>query len=193
MLQAELEERLNVQVTLDEYEEINKMYMSCSCDKDEFCKNFIENGSFKKLMWKRVERYEDLKETLKRVQEKLDEELEWSVSKYGTRVSGREWKSSCYSGFWSKSVDDEEEAKSLISSTLGFKKDSILIIPLTSECLSDRHGTVKLVAYHERKVTKNSNDLVYARFSVEGIDYEYSRYHGLVIYNKSVFEVSRGK
>ena len=46
MLKQELETRLGYEITNEGYEELNKMYMACNLDKDEFAK-LVKSGAKK--------------------------------------------------------------------------------------------------------------------------------------------------
>ena len=47
MLQSEFEERVGFRITPEEYREIESLYLACSMNKDEFCKEWLKTKDSK--------------------------------------------------------------------------------------------------------------------------------------------------
>lgn len=62
----EFTQRTEVEVSNNEFEAINRFYMNCECDKDEFCKMWrkmnpsrVKRAKVEKMLKERVEAYRD--------------------------------------------------------------------------------------------------------------------------------------
>lgn len=60
MMMSEFIERVGFEPTAAEYQEIEREYMGCDIDKDQFCKEWKKNGGIQRLMRLRVRRIEEL-------------------------------------------------------------------------------------------------------------------------------------
>lgn len=60
MMMSEFIERVEFEPTAAEYQEIEREYMGCDIDKDQFCKEWKKNGGIQRLMRLRVRRIEEL-------------------------------------------------------------------------------------------------------------------------------------
>lgn len=60
MMMSEFIERVGFEPTAAEYQEIEREYMGCDVDKDQFCKEWKKNGGIQRLMRLRARRIEEL-------------------------------------------------------------------------------------------------------------------------------------
>lgn len=61
MMMSEFIERTGFEPTYEEYDEIEEAYYNFSGNKDEFCKQFVENGGEKQVYASRVQKIARLK------------------------------------------------------------------------------------------------------------------------------------
>lgn len=57
---SEFIERVGFEPTVAEYQEIEREYMGCDVDKDQFCKEWKKNGGIQRLMRLRARKIEEL-------------------------------------------------------------------------------------------------------------------------------------
>ena len=60
MMMSEFIERVGFEPTVAEYQEIEREYMGCDVDKDQFCKEWKKNGGIQRLMRLRARKIEEL-------------------------------------------------------------------------------------------------------------------------------------
>ena len=84
MMKSEFIERVGFEPTAAEYQEIEKEYMGCGVDKDQFCKEWKKNGGVQRLMRLRAIRIEELEAEL--AKEKAD--YERMDVQYCKRING---------------------------------------------------------------------------------------------------------
>lgn len=73
MMMSEFIERVGFEPTAAEYQEIEKEYMGCDVDKDQFCKEWKKNGGIQRLMRLRARRIEELEAELIKKDRQYDE------------------------------------------------------------------------------------------------------------------------
>ena len=65
MMMSEFIERVGFEPTAAEYQEIEREYMGCDVDKNQFCKEWKKNGGVQRLMRLRARRIEELEVEVK--------------------------------------------------------------------------------------------------------------------------------
>ena len=73
MMMSEFNERVRYEPTAEEYQEIEREYMGCDVDKDQFCKEWKKNGGIQRLMRFRARRIEELEAELMKKDRQYDE------------------------------------------------------------------------------------------------------------------------
>lgn len=73
MMMSEFIERVGFEPTAAEYQEIEREYMGCDVDKDQFCKEWKKNGGIQRLMRLRARRIEELEAELMKKDRQYDE------------------------------------------------------------------------------------------------------------------------
>lgn len=73
MMMSEFIERVGFEPTAVEYQEIEREYMGCDVDKDQFCKEWKKNGGIQRLMRLRARRIEELEAELMKKDRQYDE------------------------------------------------------------------------------------------------------------------------
>lgn len=73
MMMSEFIERVGFEPTVAEYQEIEREYMGCDVDKDQFCKEWKKNGGIQRLMRLRARRIEELEAELMKKDRQYDE------------------------------------------------------------------------------------------------------------------------
>lgn len=73
MMMSEFIERVGFEPTAAEYQEIEREYMGCDVDKDQFCKEWKKNGGIQRLMRLRARRIEELEAELIKKDRQYDE------------------------------------------------------------------------------------------------------------------------
>lgn len=73
MMMSEFIERVGFEPTAAECQEIEREYMGCDVDKDQFCKEWKKNGGIQRLMRLRARRIEELEAELMKKDRQYDE------------------------------------------------------------------------------------------------------------------------
>lgn len=101
MTQQEFTQRTKVEVSVEEFEVINYFYMSCECDKDEFCKmwrkmnpNRVKSARVEKMAKAKNEAFRD---TLRKFYDKTSNQDMWSTHYY-FKMTVREVQALSYAG-----------------------------------------------------------------------------------------------
>lgn len=132
MLRSEFIERTGFEPTSSEYEQIEKEYMACDENKDDFCKNWKKNGGINRLSRLRARRIEELERELELTDKKLCKLQEASRSE----VSGLQLKISSKNDEIERlrnSLDDTRNERDLAEDKLGeIKKAYKTLIDLLS-------------------------------------------------------------
>jgi hypothetical protein len=101
MTKQEFTKRTQVEVSNSEFEMINEFYMSCECDKDEFCKMWakMNPNRVKKAKAERMLRAKDeaYRATLHKFYHKNDDKDPWTSICY-VKMSVREIQAISYAG-----------------------------------------------------------------------------------------------
>ena len=192
MNMKEFTERTGFYPTYEHYKFIEKSYMNFDGDKDAFCKAFRENtdGIAEKIARAADRDFETKAEAGKQaharmeeriarqasiindLQAQLDAELEWTTCKSaGTRMAQRDYVKLREDSF-TKTMTDEEAAN-FIAEELGFNAERVKIIHTVETFEVNKHRRMRVAETYEREPLYESTDWNYARFNVNGIEYEY--------------------
>lgn len=195
MMISEFIERTGFEPTYEEYAEIEEAYYNFSGNKDEFCKQFVEQDGEKKVCASRVQRIAQLKSKIvdmekdfmqefqKKEQEvarltaELEREQEWEPYEERENVKQSEYDNlqncSC------TRVLNDEEAADLIASEFGFDRQKIKIIHEVSKYEINRHRLIRRVGAIKRRPLYNATDWNYIRFNIHGnVTMSYEMYNG---------------
>lgn len=184
MMMSEFIERTGFEPTCEEYAEIEDAYYSFSGSKDEFCKQFVENGGEKQVYASRVQKIARLKskivemekdfmqefqkkeQEITRLTAALEREQEWKPYECQWNVKQEDYKH-LEEDYSTKSMSDSE-AVELIASEFGFALDRIKIVHELEIYEVSRHYRLRKVGSIERKSLYNATDWNYIRFNVRG-------------------------
>ncbi len=182
MLQQEFEERTGFEPTATEYAVIEGMYYEFEGSKDEFCKDFKENGGVRKLLKemaaqvdfmqelldkyaaKEREMQEDHEREISDLKWQLEREQEWKPFENAHNVSQKDYETLEADSCTREMSDDE--AADLIASEFGFDRSKIVIVHSVGKEEINRHRQVRRVDEIARKALYNATDWNYIRFNV---------------------------
>lgn len=196
MMMSEFIERTGFEPTCEEYAEIEDAYYSFSGSKDEFCKQFVENGGEKQVYTSRVQKIARLKseivemekdfmqELQKKEQEitrlttALEREQEWKPYESEANVKQAEYEELLNCSGTRELSDDE--AASMIADEFGFDRSRIAILHEVDTWEINRHRQCRRSGTIPRKALFNAWDWNYVAFRIKsdaGIDYEMHNGH----------------
>lgn len=192
MEKCEFIERTGFEPMDEEYKEIENMYYAFKGDKDQFCKDFVENGGPQRCQCLRVGKirrlegeleekekcFKNLEASLRKniqvLQEQLDKELEWKPCSSG---AGTNMKQNWYEDLL-KYCDEfgdilsEDGAKEFIHREFGFVPDKVTIIETVETYEVNKHQHLRVANSFKRKALYVSSDWNYVRFNCTGYCYE---------------------
>lgn len=187
MLIQEFTEMTGFEPTMEEYKEIELMYLNFDGSKQAFCKDFVERGEPARRYKKRAECIEALRMKLAKMekdheagmvklmarvaqlQEELDRELEWKPADgVGTHMSQEGY---VYLVRHGNKLGLEDTIK-LIATEFGFAPDRIEIKDEAVTYEVNKYGRLRVKDELERPPVYSSTEWNYIRFDCAGYMYE---------------------
>lgn len=182
MMIQEFEKLTGIEVTPEEYSEIETMYYDHNGDKKEFCKWFKkENKLVEVLRQLNDEKEKKLKQTaldlscaqasVRSLKEALEKEQEWKPFEDEHNVKQADYEQ--LKNDLSTKVLTEGEAIDMIAEEFGFDKSKVRILREVAKEEINRHRQCrKSGTSYQREPLFNAWDWNYIRFDVCGIAYE---------------------
>lgn len=199
MMIQEFEKLTGIEVSMEEYAEIEQMYYDFDGDKQAFCKKFVKDNGMVTVLRKllKVEKedhrgaelelaelrknYEtysrDMVSAVEKLKKELEKEQEWKPWVPENAVSQEK-----YDKLRNDSTSHEmtdEEATEWIAEEWGFDPAKIRINHKMKEYEVNRHHQLRQVGEKWRNAWYDATDWYYVFFTVRGMEYE--AYNGQLI------------
>lgn len=191
MMIQEFEKLTGIEVTMEEYAEIEKMYYDFDGNKQKFCEKFMkENGMvhvLRKLLdaekedghsakvelratRKDFENYSrDMIRAVEELKKQLEKEQEWEPYEYRENAKQADYEKLANAG--ARELSDSE-AVEMLADWWGFQPEKIRIIRTVNKIEKNRHGACRRCGEYERKPLYESTDWNYIRFDCGRMTYE---------------------
>lgn len=197
MMLQEFTQLTGIELTAEEYREIEAAYYDFDGDKKEFCRNVIETGVDRQLCQARMERIRQLEclldenekkhqadkaqmmQKMEKLQQELDKELCWEPAEdTGTNMSQERYEAlrDCRVGTHMMS---DEEAKQLIFEEFGFSPHKVVIIKTVHTYEVNKYRQLRKSHQYERFPLYNATDWNYVRFNC--INWQWEMVNGELI------------
>lgn len=187
MMNDEFEKLTGLQVGPEVYHLVECVYMnSPQLDKQAFCEQYKGNIGFSNLLnlveQELVELQRRVEETdavmsqelvskdakIKSLEEKLDKELEWKLTKNtGTNLPQEE-----YEDMITTETSPKFDAVKFVANEWRFQEEYIRIVKTVHTYEKNRHGVLRVKDTYEREPFYASTDWNYVRFDVNDMQYE---------------------
>lgn len=187
MLMQEFTDMTGFEPTMEEYQEIELMYLNFDGSKQAFCEDFVERGEPARLYKKREECIEALRKKLDKMdkdheagmvklmarvaqlQEELDRELEWKPADgVGTHMSQEEYEDLAKCG----EEMNIEKATEIVCREFGFDRCKVVVNGEAVTYEVNKYGSLRMKDELERPPVYFSTDWNYIRFDCAGYMYE---------------------
>lgn len=187
MLIQEFTDMTGFEPTMEEYKEIELMYLNFEGDKQAFCEDFVKQNRGKEMYRLRAEYIKELESQLAdqekehkdqmakllaenaRLQEELDQELDWQLAGCaGTQMDQEEYDDLLRHG----EVLNCVQAVNIVCREYGFARDRVEIVKEVSTYQENKYGGLREKERMEREPVYSSSDWNYVRFQCAGLQYE---------------------
>lgn len=190
MMIQEFEKLTGIEVTTEEYAEIERMYYEFDGDKQAFCKKFVKDNGMVTVLRKmlKVEKEDhrgaelelaqvrkdydnyshDMVKAMEKLKAKLEKEQEWKPWVPADAVPQNDYDHLKSSG---REMSDAE-AIEWIAGEWGFSTDKIRINRKMKQYEVNRHNQLRTIGELERDPYYDATDWYYVFFTVCGMEYE---------------------
>lgn len=190
MMIQEFEKLTGIEVTTEEYAEIEQMYYEFDGDKQAFCKKFVKDNGMVTVLRKmlKVEKEDhrgaelelaqvrkdydnyshDMVKSMEKLKAQLEKEQEWKPWVPADAVPQNDYDHLKSSG---REMSDAE-AIEWIAGEWGFSTDKIRINRKMKQYEVNRHNQLRTIGELERDPYYDATDWYYVFFTVCGMEYE---------------------
>lgn len=191
MMIQEFEKLTGIEVSMEEYAEIEQMYYEFDGDKQAFCKKFVKDNGMVTVLRKllKVEKedhrgaelelaelrknYEtysrDMISAVEKLKKELDKEQEWEPYEYRENAKQADYEKLANAG--ARELTDSE-AVEMLADWWGFQPSRIKIIRTVNKIEKNRHGACRRCGEYDRKPLYDATDWNYIRFDCGMMTYE---------------------